>query len=70
MRSEEKNENVCPECGKRFKGKGFEGIDAHWRAKKFGHENIMPYEDAWPLIRDGRYTKLKKKPPGKQAKSI
>ena len=42
----------CPECNHTFQGKGWEGIDAHWRAK---HEEIMPYEEAWPLIRDGTY---------------
>ena len=45
-------ENVCPECGYQFRGYGFDGIDAHWRAK---HESIMPYEEAWPLIRTGAY---------------
>lgn len=45
-------ENVCPECGHRFKGKGYEGIDAHWRAR---HEAIMPYEEAWPLVEAGTY---------------
>ena len=45
-----KNKKVCPECGHTFQGKGWEGIDAHWRAK---HEDIMPYKQAWPLIREG-----------------
>ena len=45
-------ECVCPECGYRFRGKGWDGIDAHWRAK---HEAVMPYEKAWPLIRAGTY---------------
>ncbi len=45
-------ENVCPECGHRFKGKGFDGIDAHWRAR---HEAIMPYKEAWPLVKAGTY---------------
>ena len=44
---------VCPECGHQFKGKGFDGIDAHWRAK---HEVIMPYAKAWPLIKSGGYS--------------
>ncbi|HKR62928.1 MAG TPA: hypothetical protein VJZ00_04285 [Thermoanaerobaculia bacterium] len=35
---------VCPECGHSFAGLGWEGIDAHWRAK---HESIMHYEDFW-----------------------
>jgi hypothetical protein len=45
-------ENVCPECGHQFKGNGFDGIDAHWRAK---HEGVMSYKDAWPLIKLGKY---------------
>jgi len=44
--------NVCPECDHPFRGKGFDGIDAHWRAK---HEHIIPYSEAWPLIRSGTY---------------
>jgi len=43
---------ICPECGHEFKGNGFDGIDAHWRAK---HGHIMPYERAWPPIRAGTY---------------
>ncbi|MDP2293839.1 MAG: hypothetical protein Q8M24_00050 [Pseudolabrys sp.] len=46
--------NVCPECGYEFQGSGFEGIDSHWRAK---HEKIMPYEEAWRLIKEGKYLK-------------
>jgi hypothetical protein len=44
--------NVCPECGHQFKGNGFDGIDAHWRAK---HEAVMSYREAWPLIKSGNY---------------
>ena len=43
---------ICPECGYSFRGNGFDGIDAHWRAK---HEHLMSYSLAWPLIRSGRY---------------
>ena len=46
---------VCPECGHVFQGSGWDGIDAHWRSPRVGHEDVMPYEDAWPLLRDGRY---------------
>jgi hypothetical protein len=35
---------ICPECGHVFKGNGWDGIDAHWRAK---HENLMPYQQFW-----------------------
>jgi hypothetical protein len=43
---------VCPECDQIFKGNGWDGIDAHWRAK---HERLMPYKEAWPLIQSGSY---------------
>lgn len=32
---------VCPECGHVFQGKGWDGIDAHWRAKKHQHERVI-----------------------------
>jgi hypothetical protein len=35
---------ICPECGHVFKGNGWDGIDAHWRAK---HERVMTYEALW-----------------------
>jgi hypothetical protein len=47
---------LCPECGHQFRGIGFHGIDAHWRAK---HEHLMPYKEAWPLIRADAYPKPK-----------
>lgn len=45
---------VCPECQHTFQGNGWDGIDAHWRAK---HEQIMPYEEAWPLVKAGTYVR-------------
>lgn len=41
----------CPECGQEFRG-SWGGIDAHWKSR---HDHIMPYEEAWPLLRTGRY---------------
>ena len=41
---------LCPECGHVFRGSGWSGIDAHWRAH---HEDIMPYEFARDIIRRG-----------------
>ncbi|WP_411839938.1 DUF6998 domain-containing protein [Paracoccus sp. ME4] len=41
----------CPECGHEFRGT-WGGIDAHWKSR---HDHIMPYEEAWPLLRSGRY---------------
>ena len=55
-------EAICPECGHTFNGNGYDGIDAHWRAN---HEAIMPYKEAWPLIKTGKYKRsggLKKVP--------
>lgn len=43
---------ACPECGHVFQGKGWEGIDAHWKAK---HEDVLPYEEAWRRIMAGTY---------------
>ena len=43
---------ICTECGHVFKGSGWDGIDAHWKSK---HENIMPYQSAWPLLKAGKY---------------
>jgi hypothetical protein len=43
---------TCPECGHAFQGKGFGGFDAHWKAK---HSHVMPYEQAWPMVREGTY---------------
>ena len=49
----EARQKLCPLCGHRFKGRGWDGIDAHWRSR---HEADLPYERAWPLIRSGRYS--------------
>jgi hypothetical protein len=46
---------VCPECSHVFQGDGWDGIDAHWRAR---HEKKMPYEKAWPQIKSGKYKKV------------
>jgi hypothetical protein len=46
--------NTCPACGYQFKGNGFDGIDAHWRAR---HNDQMTYEEAWPLIKSGTYSR-------------
>ena len=43
----------CPECGQVFRGT-WGGIDAHWRAR---HDHIIPYEKAWPLIKNQSYKK-------------
>lgn len=45
---------VCPECQHVFQGNGWDGVDAHWKAR---HENIMPYDEAWPLLQAGTYVK-------------
>jgi len=45
---------VCPvpECDHIFTGKGWGGIDGHWKSN---HLSVMSYEDAWPLIKSGKY---------------
>ena len=48
----DRDQKLCPECGHRFQGLGWEGIDAHWRSK---HENVMPYEKARELILADQY---------------
>lgn len=40
----------CPECAHMFQGGTWGGIDAHWKSR---HPDIMSYEEAWPLIRQG-----------------
>ncbi|HUP60474.1 MAG TPA: hypothetical protein VNA69_08675 [Thermoanaerobaculia bacterium] len=35
---------VCPQCGHKFRGLAWEGIDAHWRSK---HEDVTSYEEFW-----------------------
>ncbi len=47
---------VCPECQHVFQGNGWDGIDAHWKAR---HGAVMPYKEAWPLVRTGTYTGAK-----------
>jgi hypothetical protein len=35
---------TCPICGHVFQGNGWDGIDAHWRAK---HTSLETYEAFW-----------------------
>jgi hypothetical protein len=42
---------ACPECGYVFRGGTWGGIDAHWKAE---HKQIMPYKEAWLIIKAGR----------------
>ena len=37
----------CPECDLVFKGKGWGGIDAHWKAE---HKDVLPYKELWAGI--------------------
>jgi hypothetical protein len=39
-----KGPRICPECDHKFQGNGWDGIDAHWRAK---HQDVMSYESFW-----------------------
>lgn len=54
---EDQAKGICPECGHQFRRNGFDGIDAHWRAK---HDDVMPYEEAWPLIKSVSYANRRK----------
>ncbi len=49
------NNKVCPECGHVFTGKGWDGIDSHWKAH---HEAIMSYENAWKLLENDKYVSV------------
>lgn len=44
-----KKPHRCPACGHVFKGNGWDGVDAHWRAK---HAGLMPYEAFWNSLCD------------------
>jgi hypothetical protein len=37
----------CPECGHLFRGSGWDGIDAHWKAR---HGTVMPYRQFWDSL--------------------
>jgi hypothetical protein len=46
-----KDAKKCPECEHEFKAT--DGMElAHWKAK---HDQIMRYEEAWPLIKSETY---------------
>jgi hypothetical protein len=49
--------NICPECGHEFHH-GWDGIDSHWKAN---HNQVMRYEEAWPLLSSGQYKRQDKK---------
>ncbi len=38
---------VCPECRHVFKGNGWDGIDAHWKAK---HLDVSSYREFWDSL--------------------
>ncbi len=37
----------CPECALVFRGRGWEGLEAHWQAK---HGDVMAYDDLWRAL--------------------
>lgn len=43
-RLEPEQPRECPTCDKVFQGRGWDGIDAHWRAK---HGHFIRYEEFW-----------------------
>jgi len=46
-----KRTKVCPApgCGKEFQGNGWDGIDAHWKAK---HREVCSYRDFWEMLQN------------------
>lgn len=46
-----KNSRKCPICGHIFQGNGWDGIDAHYRAKHEKKDN-EPYEIWWGRMCD------------------
>jgi hypothetical protein len=40
----------CPECAQVFQGKGWAGVEAHWKSK---HEDLMSYADFWRSLCPG-----------------
>ena len=46
---------TCPECGHTFLGNGWDGIDAHWRAKHEDKEEYSP--QLFARIKSGSYVK-------------
>jgi len=50
---------TCPECGHKFQGNGWDGIDAHWKAK---HAHLIAYKKAWPLISAAEYRRKENVP--------
>ncbi|SDR64324.1 hypothetical protein SAMN05519103_09669 [Rhizobiales bacterium GAS113] len=52
MTNRQPEPKVCRECDHVFQGNGWDGIDAHWKAK---HSGVMPYKEAWELIKRGTY---------------
>lgn len=37
----------CPACDHVFRGNGWDGVDAHWRAKHEGQPDAVPYRRFW-----------------------
>jgi hypothetical protein len=57
-----KEPKVCPLCPHEFQGNGWDGIDAHWKAK---HLDVMSYNDAWPLIQKQDFESIRKAASGR-----
>jgi hypothetical protein len=43
----------CPECGHVFRGAGWDGVDAHWRAR---HSDLVSYETFWGSLCEAHRT--------------
>jgi hypothetical protein len=57
MPSKQEEPKVCPLCDHVFQGNGWDGIDAHWKAR---HLDVMPYREASELIKSGDYESIRK----------
>jgi hypothetical protein len=47
---------ICPRCGRPFRGNGWDGINAHWKAN---HLDVMSYEEAWDLIQNEDFESIR-----------
>lgn len=59
-----KQVRYCPECGGEFTPTQRDSIEAHWRAE---HEDVVPFRQAWPLLRDGIYMPYPYRKPARTA---
>lgn len=66
VRTQDSHKQVshCPECGGEFTPSQRDSIEPHWRAE---HEDVMPFRQAWPLLRDSIYMPYPYSKPARQS---